>query len=60
MKNKNIIYIATAIIIILIVSAAFIYANYNTPAQPAFKGITVIDDEGYATNITQFLRESFR
>ncbi len=33
MVNKNIIYIATVIIIIIMVSGAFLYVNYKTPNQ---------------------------
>jgi iron complex transport system substrate-binding protein len=53
MRNKNIIYVATIIIIISIVSAALIYINYNTPKQTAAQNnITLVDDEGYVTNLT--------
>jgi iron complex transport system substrate-binding protein len=54
MNNKNIIYIATIIIIVSIVSAAFIYINYNTTSNQtaAQNNITLVDDEGYVTNLT--------
>jgi iron complex transport system substrate-binding protein len=53
MNKKYVIYIVTAIIIISVVSAAFIYNNYNTANQTnPQKNITVIDDEGYTTNLT--------
>ena len=53
MVNKNIIYIATVIIIVIIASGAFIYVNYKTPSQTSSqKNITIVDDEGYATNLT--------
>ncbi len=53
MVNKNIIYIATVIIIVIIVSGAFLYVNYKTPSQSnSQKNITLVDDEGYTTNLT--------
>ncbi len=54
MTNKTILYVITAIIIIVIVSSAFIYANYNghTNQTTTSKSITVVDDEGYTTNLT--------
>ncbi|MGD0405406.1 MAG: cobalamin-binding protein [Candidatus Bathyarchaeia archaeon] len=64
MNNKSIIYIATIIIIVLIASAAFIYTNYNTTSNQtaaqnnitnqtaAQNNITLVDDEGYVTNLT--------
>jgi iron complex transport system substrate-binding protein len=54
MNKKYVIYITTIIIIVSIVSAAFIYNNYNTASNQTTtqKNITVIDDEGYATNLT--------
>jgi iron complex transport system substrate-binding protein len=54
MANKTLIYIATIIIILAIVSGAFIYANYSglTTKTSNTKNITVVDDEGYTTNIT--------
>jgi iron complex transport system substrate-binding protein len=54
MNKKYVIYIATIIIIVSIVSAAFIYNNYNTASNQTTtqKNITVIDDEGFATNLT--------
>ena len=54
MNKKYIIYIATIIIIVSIISAAFIYNNYNTASNQTNtqKNITVVDDEGYATNLT--------
>jgi len=54
MTNKTILYVVTAIIIIVIISSAFIYANYSglTNQTPAQKSITIVDDEGYTTNLT--------
>ncbi len=53
MVNKNIIYIATVIIIITIVSGAFLYVNTKTSNQTNTKNnISVTDDEGYTTNLT--------
>ena len=54
MTNKTILYVVTAIIIIAIVSGAFIYANYSglTNQTPSSNNIAVVDDEGYATNLT--------
>jgi len=54
MNNKSRIYVATIIIIVLIISAAIIYSYYNTNLNQTTteKNITVIDDEGYATNLT--------
>ena len=52
MGNKNIIYIATVIIIVIIASGAFIYVNYKTPNINSQKNITLVDDEGYTTNLT--------
>jgi iron complex transport system substrate-binding protein len=52
MTNKTIIYAVTAIIIIVLVSGIFIYANYGTGSnnKPTSK-ITILDDEGYTTNL---------
>ena len=53
MGNKNIIYIATAIIIIILLSGAFIYINSKTPNKASSPDIiSVTDDEGYTTNLT--------
>lgn len=52
MVNKNIIYIATAIIIIIIASSAFIYVSYKNPNTNNTGNISVLDDEGYTTNLT--------
>jgi iron complex transport system substrate-binding protein len=54
MANKTLIYVVTVIIILAIVSGAFIYANYGglTTKTSTSKNITVVDDEGYTTNIT--------
>ena len=53
MNKKYALYIATAIIIISVVSAAFIFNNYNAANQTKTqKNISVIDDEGYTTNLT--------
>jgi iron complex transport system substrate-binding protein len=53
MVNRNIIYIATVIIIVIIASSVFLYANYKTSGQTnSQKTISLVDDEGYTTNIT--------
>jgi iron complex transport system substrate-binding protein len=53
MNKKYAFYIVTAIIIISVVSAAFIFNNYNAGNQTnTQKNISVIDDEGYTTNLT--------
>jgi iron complex transport system substrate-binding protein len=53
MNKKFAIYIAAVIIIVLIVSGAFIYSNYNPDSNNTdTQNLTVIDDEGYATNFT--------
>ena len=51
--NKKIgLYIATLIIIVSVVSAAFFFnGNNSNPNNPQNK-ITVVDDEGYTTNLT--------
>jgi iron complex transport system substrate-binding protein len=53
-RNKNIMYIATIIIIVSIVSAAFLYSNYSATSNETTnqKNIMVVDDEGYTTNLT--------
>jgi iron complex transport system substrate-binding protein len=54
MTNKTLIYVVTAIIIMSIITGAFIYANYGAGSNntSTSKNITVVDDEGYTTNIT--------
>jgi iron complex transport system substrate-binding protein len=54
MNNKYVIYIAAIIIIALIVSAAFIYINYSQNANQKSQNsnLTLVDDEGYVTNLT--------
>jgi iron complex transport system substrate-binding protein len=54
MNKKYAIYIVTIIIIVSVVSAAFIYNNYNASSGQTNiqKNISVIDDEGYTTNLT--------
>ncbi len=55
MKSKYIIYIAAIITIALIVSAAFIYFNYtsaNKSKTSTQTNISIVDDEGYVTNLT--------
>ena len=53
MRNRNIIYIATVIIIVVIASSAFLYINHKSPSQTSSqKNITLLDDEGYTTNLT--------
>ena len=51
MVNKNVIYIATAIIIAIIVSSAFIYMNSKTTNQNTTKNTIITDDEGYSTTL---------
>jgi iron complex transport system substrate-binding protein len=51
MNKKYAIYIAAVIIIVLIVSGAFILNNYNAGSNSTgTQNLSVIDDEGYATN----------
>ncbi len=55
MKNKYVIYIAAIIIIVLIVSSAFVYLNYYAPNKSktaSQQTISITDDEGYVTNLT--------
>jgi iron complex transport system substrate-binding protein len=52
MRNKNIIYIVTALIIIIVLSGAFFYVNYKTSKADTQGNISVVDDEGYTTNLT--------
>jgi iron complex transport system substrate-binding protein len=55
MKNKYVIYIVAIITIALIVSAAFIYFNYtsaNKSKTSTQTNISIVDDEGYVTNLT--------
>ena len=53
MNKKYAIYIAAIIIIVSIVSGAFILNNYNAgPNNTGTQNLSVIDDEGYATNFT--------
>jgi iron complex transport system substrate-binding protein len=55
MKNKYIIYVATILTIIIVVLAAFVYVNYATGIKNqngAQNNISVVDDEGYVTNLT--------
>ena len=53
MNKKFTIYLAAVIIIVLIVSGAFIYSNYNPgSSNKGTQNLSVIDDEGYATNFT--------
>ena len=54
MNKKYTIYVATIIVIALVVSAAFIYLNYNAaPNQTSTQeNIMVVDDEGYTTNLS--------
>ena len=52
MNKKYPLYIVTIIIVVSIVSAAFVYFNYNTPSnQNTKQNIMVVDDEGYTTNL---------
>jgi iron complex transport system substrate-binding protein len=51
-NKKYGIYIAAIIIIVSIVSGAFILNNYNAgPNNTGTQNLTVIDDEGYVTNL---------
>ncbi len=54
MNKKVVISIAAILIIIVIVSGAFIYTNYNAGSNPNNdnKSVSVVDDEGYTTNFT--------
>ncbi|MGD0645654.1 MAG: cobalamin-binding protein [Candidatus Bathyarchaeia archaeon] len=53
MKRKYIIYIATIVIIALIISAAFVYLNSANKSKTATQqNISLTDDEGYVTNLT--------
>lgn len=53
MNKKNAIYIAAIIIIVSIIAGAFIYNNYNAGSNNTeTQNLSVIDDEGYATNFT--------
>jgi len=54
MSKKKKICVATIVFLALIVSATFIYFNYNVaPNQETTqKSIMVVDDEGYTTNLT--------
>jgi len=55
LKNKYIIYIATIITIVLIVSATFVYLDYYVPNHnktASQQTISITDDEGYVTNLT--------
>jgi iron complex transport system substrate-binding protein len=58
MNKKFAIYIATVLIIIAIVFTAFIYANYNAGSNNTGtqKIVSVVDDEGYTTNLTSVPR----
>ena len=52
MVKKTIIYVAAVLIIVLVISGAFIYVNSNANQPATQKNITVTDDEGYVTNLT--------
>ena len=55
MKYKYVIYIAAIIIIVLIVSSAFVYLDYYAPNKSktaSQQTISITDDEGYVTNLT--------
>ena len=53
MNKKYVFYIIAVIIILSIVSAAFIYnGNFSNSRSNNQNAISVIDDEGYTTNIT--------
>jgi iron complex transport system substrate-binding protein len=52
MVKKTIIYVAAVLIVVLVISGAFIYVNSNANQPATQKNITVTDDEGYVTNLT--------
>ena len=54
MNKKYLIYIAAIIAIALIISVAFIYNDFGTASNQTNKKktMTVVDDEGYSTNLT--------
>ncbi len=53
MNKKVTISIATVLIIVVIVSGAFIYTNNNAGSNKTdSQNLSIIDDEGYATNLT--------
>jgi iron complex transport system substrate-binding protein len=55
MKNKYAIYTAAIIIIVLLVSSAFVYLNYYAPNKnktASQQNISITDDEGYVANLT--------
>jgi len=52
MNKKIVVAISTIVIIAVIVSAAFLYTNYNGSNNNTQNNISVLDDEGYATNFT--------
>jgi len=54
MNKKIAAYIAVVAIILSVISAAFIYNNYNANSNQngTQNNISVVDDEGYTTNLT--------
>ena len=55
MKNKYIIYIAAIVVIVLLVSSAFVYLDYYAPNHNKTASqltVSITDDEGYVTNLT--------
>ncbi len=50
MNKKYAIYISAIIIIVIIISGAFIFNNYNAGNNTGPQNFSVIDDEGYETN----------
>jgi iron complex transport system substrate-binding protein len=55
MNKKYIIYIAAVVIIVLIISSAFVYLNYNSTNKNKTNSqqtLSITDDEGYVTNLT--------
>jgi iron complex transport system substrate-binding protein len=52
MNSRSIVYILIVIVIVSVLSSAFIYINYSTAGQTSFGEVSVIDDEGYQTNLT--------
>ena len=53
MNKKYVIYIVAAIVIVSVISASFIfYGNNSNSNQNSQNEISVVDDEGYTTNLT--------
>jgi iron complex transport system substrate-binding protein len=55
MNSKNLTYVAAVIIVAIVLSATFVYVNMNQANSVNTKeNITVVDDEGYALNMTSY------